>query len=217
MKSGRVAILLSVFLCFLISIFVAFALIDRGASPPVPIGELADPELAVTGFFDAVVSGDYAVAEGYVANYTGLELAKEPESEISKRLYSIIRGSYSYSLGMENGGCVVSGLSAEQIVVVNYFSAKLASERIRVRTEELYENKMRKVSNNDEIYDENGKLRESIAMELFNQATDEVISNPDDFLTSATITVELVYKNGEWKINLSDEMVSVLLGELDKI
>ena len=45
-----------------------------------------DPRAAVTGFFDALVTGDYDRAYALMKDHAGLCLEKEPESEPARRV-----------------------------------------------------------------------------------------------------------------------------------
>lgn len=168
-------------------------------------------QTSVTAFFDFIIDGDYQQAQKYLYNCTSLGFENEPDSEVGKKILSAVRESYDYSIA---GDFSSDGQYATQKVRFTYFSVADAKDTISEYTQEFYKQKIESATVNSELYDENNNLREDVALDLFEMAADRVISEKDNYLRTIELDLELYYHDGEWKIVLSDDLASALMGDM---
>lgn len=168
----------------------------------------------VEGFCQSLENGDYAALEELIHDYSSLGLTDEPESENAKTLLEYLRGSYQCE-PVGDGSTV--GMTAEQDISVSYFSVSMAEETVRQRTQELFNQRMEAAQSNEELYDEYGNVLQSVAFEIYDQALTEMLQNADQYMVSQTVTVELVFEDGRWQIVLSQSIIDILLGGINKL
>ena len=168
----------------------------------------------VEAFCSALEEGDYASLEKLVYGYSSLGLTNEPSSDSAQILLRCLRDSYSC---IAVGDGQMEGMTARQTVRVDYFSVALAEENVRKRAQELYDERLEDAQVNEDLYDENGDLKESIALDIYEKTLKEIAANPEEFIVSEEITLELVYSEGCWRIVLNDRLVDVLLGGINKL
>lgn len=178
---------------------------------PVGIG-VPKAEDTVNAFCEALNYGDLQTVEGLIYGYSSLNLTAQPESGNTEQLLECLRSSYSSE---PSGEPINLGTTVMQDVTVEYFSVSLAAEGMKARTEELFNERIDGAERNEELYDEKGDILESVVLELYDQAVGEVIGRYEEYMVSQTVTLELVYENGEWQILLSDQLVNMLLGGIN--
>ncbi len=185
-----------------------------GAQDRVPV-TIGVPEASETAdaFCAALSDGDMAAVEEMIFDYADLGLARQPESDGAQALLECLHGSFSCT---PEGECRESGIDAEQDIRVTYFSVWQAEEYVRGRAQELYDQRLAAAESNEELYDETGNLLESVAKEIYEQALNEVISEAEKYYVTERTTMELVYSDGSWQIVLTDPMVEILLGGINR-
>ena len=188
---------------------LAFGLVRHGTrNPPVGLG-IADISVTAETFCDALNDGDYAAIEGMISGHSSLNLSAPPEDDIDRRLYLCLTDSYS---SRPIGSGEVSGMTARQDIEVSYFSLSLASEDVKQLTQQNYDRLLESGVSNDDLYDENGELLESVAMELYEQSIDRIIEDSEHYTATEIFPLEMTYKNGRWDIVLTGDLVRILLG-----
>lgn len=181
-------------------------------SPPTAVGEIPSPDIALAEFMDALCGGDYQTADSYLANYESLNLGGGAENEASQKLFDYLRSSYAYKLP---GECSVKGDRACGQVEFTYFNLDEASKGLNELAVKHLGIFITKAQSNDDIYDENGGYRKSAADTALNGAVDEILEAADRFCVTESISLELIYTGGQWKIMINDELVRCLLGGIE--
>lgn len=188
---------------------LAFGLVEYGSNnPPIGLG-IADISLTAEAFCEALNNGDYDAIESMIGGYTSLNLSSPPDGEIDRRLYQCLTDSYS---SRPAGTGTVRGMTAAQDIEVSYFSLSLASNDVRQLTQQQYDLLLESGRDNDDLYDDNGELLESVAMELYQESIDRIIDESENYIASEVFTLEMIYKDGRWDIQLTGDLVRILLG-----
>ena len=188
---------------------LAFGLVRCGSEhPPIGLG-IADISITAERFCDALDSGDYAAIEDMISGYSSLHLEEQPQSATDRRLHQCLVESYD---SRPVGSGTVSGMTAQQDIEVSYFSLSLASGDVKLYTREYYDRLLESGQDNDDLYDENGALLESVAMELYEQSIDRIIEERERYTATEVFTLEMTYENGRWDIILTNDLVRILLG-----
>lgn len=177
-------------------------------NPPVGLG-IEDASTVVDSFCQALNDGDYETIDSMIYLYSSVNLASEPEDRTTAKLFDCLKDSL---VCRTVGEASVSGRNARQDIEVKYFSINRAANDVKVITQYLYEERMEQAQSNEELYDSTGNLLESVAMEIYDVAIEQVIKTPEKYMVSDRITVELVYENGGWEVVLSEDLVQLLLG-----
>jgi len=189
--------------------WLSFALVRFGSSnPPMGLG-IADISITAEQFCSALNSGDHGTIEGMIGDYSTLHLDELYEAGSDRRLYKCLSESYR---SRPVGEGTVSGMTASQDIEVSYFSLSLAAEDVKLYTREYYDRLLESGRDNSDLYDENGALLESVAMDLYESAIDHIIDDSDDYTTTEVFTLEMTYENGRWDILLTNDLVRILLG-----
>lgn len=179
-------------------------------TPPVGVGT-ADMSLTAEQFCSALNEGDYQTIEDLINGYSSLNLAAGPESASAQRLHKCLQDSYAGSL---SGTGVTEGMTAKQDIEVSYFSLPLALDDVKQFTQQEYDRLLESTTDTGALYDEQGNLQESLAMELYEKAIDRIITDSQRYTVTETVTLELVFDNGRWEILLTDSLTRILLGGL---
>lgn len=167
-----------------------------------------DPAETVRGFYDAILSGDYERAYGYLGNYDSLGLEKEPESDNAKAVYAALRESYDYAL---SGEARIDKVKAVQSVRFRYLRLRDIENSVQDGTERNLENAVRD-NPKDEVYDENNEFLPDVANRAYSEALSAVLRNAGSYYSSVTLDIELEYRDSQWFIICSQAMLDALMG-----
>lgn len=167
-----------------------------------------DPQAAVTGFFDALLAGDYDGACAYLKNCGSLGLEGSLEDEAGERMLEELRKSYSYRL---YGDCARDRLTARQEVQFTYldltaFQDTLAEETVRALNE-IVEERPR-----GEIYDSKNNYLPQVPREAYQTALESILADAGRYYTTATLPLELVYENGTWTMLPGENLLRAITG-----
>ena len=126
-------------LIVIFSLVLCFVGMNRGVLFAQPSG---NPQMAVTGFFNALKAGNYTEACQYVENYSSLGLDNLPESEEGQLMFSALKKSYDYSL---SESITLAGAKASQKVLVRYLDLNLVDQAARLLSGTEYNTALRQV------------------------------------------------------------------------
>jgi len=204
--------ILCFFLILLTAGLAAFSAVKmwKSGENTVPVGlGIAEASDTVKQFCERLDDGDYEAVESMVNQYASLNLTSLPEESATSKLFVCLKDSMSCE---RLGECVTVGRNASQDISVRYFDMTLAREDVRGFAQTAYDKKLEEAKSNEELYDENGDLLESVAMEIYEEAVDLVIESHDKYMAEKTFTLELIYEDGRWQIVLTEGLVDILLG-----
>ena len=167
-----------------------------------------DPRAVVTGFFDALVTGDYDRAYALMKDHAGLGLEKEPESEPARLVYSALKDSYHYEL---IGDCQVTMLKATQRVSMRYLDvAKLTGDLGDLTQEKL--KTIVQTRDRDQVYDDNDQYLPAVTQEAYTNALKQVLKTAKNSYTNIEFDLNLEYRGGKWQVLTAPELLVALTG-----
>ncbi|MBQ6797084.1 MAG: hypothetical protein IJP10_03625 [Clostridia bacterium] len=187
--------------------------------PTVAVDKLENPKKAVSDFIDCLSDKRFGEYQKYVYNYASLGFETPPEGgdidPMTEYILENIFDSYSISfddpsLDPVSGDCVgadfsVSGRTATVTFTLTALDASKLQRRITGEAEEI----AAPLLPTGYVYDTEEK-----AFELIEQAIAEIEDvDIDEFLSDNTITVNLKYIDGMWKIEMTKEFFAVLTGD----
>ena len=134
-------------------------------------------------------------------------LPKDPD-ETEKLIISKLRDSYSYTV---SGSGKLNGTHASVPASVEYLDlSKLTPDllsSVNTRLESMVETHRK-----SEIYDENENYREDVLHAVYEEAVEEILQKPENYLSQSDVTLEMDYKKGEWKIVPNPDLKLALAG-----
>ena len=167
-----------------------------------------DPKETVEKFYSSLEYGDYQTAYSCLSDYTGLGLENEPDDENGKRVYQALKDSYSHTV---MGEATVNKLSAFVPVRFRYLRVKdtelSVQEEVNKEIERVVQETPRYM-----VFDANGKYLPEITEKVYSDSLNEVMRNVSDFYATEQFNIELEYKNGQWYIVTSPEMLNAIIG-----
>lgn len=211
MKVKQPLLLIILLPCILIAA-LCIGLCGQSSAPVACFGTSA-PQKAVTGFFDSLCSGNYADADKYVSDYSGLGLDGSPETAFEKNVFAALKKSYSYRLVGElrmnekQDGYV-------QTVEFTHIDISALSNEIN----EIAQNNLVAMTQNlskDEIYGEDGEYRPELVDKVLEAALEQLLAEQERFCTTDTIEVELKNSSNKWRIVVTDKLADAILGKSD--
>lgn len=170
-----------------------------------PAGE---PRAAVTGFFDALVTGEYDTAYSLMKDYAGLGLEKEPESEAARLIYDALKQSYHYAL---IGDCQISMLTATQRVSMRYLDVKQLTSGLQELTQEKLKTIVQ-TRDRDQVYDDKDQYLPAVTQEAYTDALKQVLKNTKSCYTQVEFDLTVEYSGGKWQLLTAPELLLALTG-----
>lgn len=169
---------------------------------PAAAVETADAMMA------AVCAGDYDTASGLMHGTPDLGADREPADEVGVILWDAFQESLDYELA---GECYAtdSGVAQDVIITCLDFSSVTASLQDRAQT--LLTERVEAAEDADTIYDENGEYREDFVMEVLRDVTLDALEE-DAKNMEQRLTVNLVYKKGQWWVVPDQALLSAISG-----
>ena len=201
---------LAALICVLVLAVIA-ACAGSGASPASCTGAEA-PKQAVCGFFDALCSGDYAAADEYVAEYSGLGLNGTLEGISGQRICDALTSSYSYELSGEP-----RSQSGERCFVQTVDFTHLDLDGATEGIDALFAEKLEEITSQltfDEIY-EDGSYRQEIIDGALNAVYDDIFADGQAPTVTDSIDVELEYASDGWRVVINDRLADAILGRTE--
>lgn len=167
-----------------------------------------DPRAAVTGFFDALVTGEYDTAYSLMKDHAGLGLEKEPESEAAQLVYAALKDSYHYEL---IGDCQVNMLKATQRVSMRYLDVKQLTGGLQDLTQEGLKTIVQ-TRDRDQVYDDKDQYLPAVTQEAYTAALKQVLKNARSCYTKVEFDLTVEYHDGKWQVITAPELLLALTG-----
>lgn len=193
------------------AVLIAVVLVLTASAKPVIIGAVSDPDDTVEQFFDGLCAGEYEKCDQLLYGYSSLGLDSEPQTDIGAVLLDAVTDSLSWESRSE---CTVDGLEAECEVDITHIDTQALAEAVREQAGRKLELFASEAVSNDELYNEDGSYREDVIMRLLAQALDDTLASGTDYRITTSIRVSLHYIGGQWRIELSDELIAAVTGNL---
>ena len=186
---------------------IYLGLTNRDAGPVLVEPPRAALERAET-MLEAVCAGDSEAVEATLRGNPSLGLDRDPADAVGVLIWDAFAGSMSYAL---EGECYATDSGVAQDVVFTYLDMDSVTANLRQRSQELLEQRVAQAEDVSEIYDENNDYREDFVLTVLYDAAQAALAE-DAQLTTARITLNLVYEQGQWWIVPDGALLAVLSG-----
>lgn len=168
----------------------------------VSLTELPDPTVSVEEFFEYLSNEEYTAADELVYNYVTLGMTKS--GNIDDALMQVfcrqLKEQRSYEVVTEPQ---VSGKTAIMTVKVTTLDLR-----------EVYDPLIENVKETIRTMQYNGENTDSeeIILEVASEELSSLLTSDKPLTTTGIFAIELVYSNGKWRLIISDELYSALIG-----
>lgn len=190
---------------------LCLALMNRNASPVL----VRQPQAAmdqVRTMLDSLCDGNYDTVRLCLYGQPSLGLDREAEDPVGRLFWDALSGSFSYELG-EEFHATDSGVSLD--VTIHALDLSSVTKNLRDRARNVMEQRIGQAEDTSEIYDENNDYREEFVLEaLYTAAQDSLEQDAEQ--VSWTLTLNLVYENGQWWIMPEQDLLRAISGGILK-
>ena len=174
------------------------------------VSTTGDPSEVVVRFFQALEQQHYEEAYACLDGCASLGLEEEPENPGARRTWEALRQSYAYTL---HGDCAVDGLSARQLVELSYLSLADMEADLEAGTQEAI-TQLSKGRSSAQLYTEDGGYQPAFAQEAYAQAVSQLLAEPERYITTSAVQLELTYRDGRWLLVPGPSLLKALSGGL---
>lgn len=171
-------------------------------TPPEAAVETAEAVMA------AICQGDYETAAGMMYGTPELGASRAPADEVGVILWDAFQESLSYEL---TGDCYATDSGIAQDVTITCLDFSSVTAPLRDRAQTLLVQRVEEAEDADIIYDENGDYREAFVMEVLRDVTLDALEE-DAKNQEQKLTVNLVYKRGQWWVVPDQALLSAISG-----
>lgn len=203
---------ITVSVCALIGIIAAATAIYIAAqyhdADPILLKEDKAATQQLTDMLDSICAGDFSTGSQYMLGNPSLGAEEAPEDALALLLWDTWKGSMSYEL---QGACYTSQSGLAQDVTIFYLDIGSITGHLREDAEKLMAQRIAEAEDVSEIYDENNEYRQEFVTEVLCEAAEGVIKEYSRS-TSISITVHMVYQNGQWWVLAEEPLLHAISG-----
>lgn len=162
----------------------------------------------VDAMFQAVCDNDYTAASALLYGSPELDAGQEEEDAVSMLIWDAFVDSLGYEL---SGSCYASGSGVAQDVQLSYLDIASVTNSLQERSRELLMQRISEAEDMEDIYDENNEYRQDFVAEVVIDAAKAALAE-DARYVETSLTVHLVYSQGQWWILADDALMQVISG-----
>lgn len=210
-KTGFFSVIYALLGTALAAACVYLALTNRNASPVL----VEQPQAAmdqVQTMLDALCAGDYDTVSGCLYGQPDLGMNRDAADPVGRLFWEALTESFSYELGSQFHA-TDSGVSVD--ATIHAMELGSVTENLRQRASDMMELRIAQAENPEDIYDENHDYREDFVMDALYSAAQEALAQ-DARQTSWSLTLNLIYENGQWWIMPEQMLLQAISGGILK-
>lgn len=167
-----------------------------------------DPGEAAEAFFAAVETGDFETAGGYLEYHTDLGLSDVPTEDSARLVYDALIDSYGYCIQSD---AVVHGVFAEQTVELTHLDVEALHGDMDAAIETALV-QMIDENRKDAIFDEGEQYLPGVLEQAYATALETLLTDSASYVVTDTVTVQLTWTPGGWKIAAEPGLLNALSG-----
>lgn len=239
-SKSATAAALKILLAVVLLIIVILLCVSRSSLTAKTCVNMPEPEDAVCSFFDALTDGRHDACDAMLANYSTLGLTSSTDTAIGKQLSELLQKSYNYTTltgsrmpAVVSASDITSDTDASALVVfsnIDYVDIASAMSENRIEGKTAYQAALLTYLDISSMSDDLHELVTEIAygyayesVDVNNEETATMIviealcqlsENIENYYRTDVIVIKLEYTDGEWKLVLSDELYSAVIGNI---
>ncbi|MBQ6048869.1 MAG: hypothetical protein IJL40_06005 [Oscillospiraceae bacterium] len=181
-----------------------------GISAGTLAGRAAEaPSDAVEGFFEALVDGDYDKLNESITGVSAFNFDFSSEDANAVLAYNALKASYKFELEGESS---ISGLDAVQNVRFRYLDLNALKKDLNAEAKEILTEKEAGEKNRRDLYDEDNKLIDSVAEDIFNEAFGRLLENSESYCKEEILSVKARNVRGHWLTVPDSALIKTISG-----
>lgn len=192
----------------MVAVFGVYAAFHFRNAPPVMLRAPAAAETAAENLMDTLCTGDYTAAGAYFVGNPDLGSLNEDASHAEKQIWDAFVQSMTYSV---SGELYASDSGVALNVEFTALEIPTVTARLKDRSRAVLNERVEAAEDVSEIYDEHNNYRESFVMDCLNEAVTQAIAE-DGKTRTETLTLNLLYQNGSWRVLPEGSLLSALSG-----
>lgn len=198
------------FLSFALILMVAafFMAMALPGTKPTLVEAADEAQDRVVAAMDAICQGDFAAAEPYLLGQPSLGADRTPEELAGRLIWSDFLESLSYQL---SGECYATDTGVAQDISLTYLDISSVTANLAQRGERQLTQLQQEATHTSQIYDENGEYRQDVVERVLHTSVLEALREDAKTIT-ATFTLQMVNRNGQWYIVPNADFISALSG-----
>lgn len=183
---------------------VLLTLSFRSSAPKLP-ESMKHAEAQTRELMEAVITQDYAAAEGLMSGCPDLQDMGEPANPLSRQLWDMYGSSLSYKF---DGPCYADDYGVYRDVTVTMADLTAIMTEVQSHAPILLANKA--TDHPDTAYNADGSYRQDFILQTL--AEEAAGLQAEDYLTSRTLTLQLEGRGGQWVVRADRSLLDVLSG-----
>lgn len=188
---------------------VIFCLLSLDA--PVKITEYPQEAMdRAEALLECVETGDFAGVSEILYGQPDLGVNREPGDEVGKMVWDAFLDSLSCEI---KGKCYASDKGLVCDAVVTGMDITSVMDKLTERTHALLTQRIEQATEMEELYDEENNFRPELITQVLHQAV-ELTIREDGKLVSRDVTMELVYRDGQWWVVPDRALLQAISGGL---
>lgn len=197
-------------ICALAAVFCAgmgiFAAFYQPDAHPVMLAQPRQAYARAEAFLAALEAGQLQQAREYLLGQPSLGADSAPQSAPGQVIWEGFVGSFSCSIP---GVCYPTDDGVSLDVTITSLDLNSATASIGSRTQQLLQQRLDNAQSMDELYDTSGNYLDSLLEQVLTQAAREALAQ-DGTLITRSITLSLVYRQGQWWILPQEDLLQAI-------
>lgn len=179
-------------------------------APPIMIRQPKGAVDCAELLMHTICDGDFEKAGKLLYGSPSLGSAPEKGENPEGMIWDAFISTISYEFP---GECYASGSGVTLDVQVRSLDISSVTDSLTVRAQTLLNERVAKAVDVKEIYDENNNYREDFVAAILRDATADALKE-DAKLREKTITLHLVYENGQWWVVPTAALLDLISGSV---
>ena len=159
---------------------------------------------------DAMCSGDYAAVSQRLYGQPDLGMNRKPADDVGELFFDAYAKSLRYEL-IRDCYATADGVALDVRITALDIGAVLPL--LRHQAQDLLEQRVEEAEDVSQVYNENGEYLESLVEEVLRTSAAQVLQRGSD--VSTELTLECVFKDGQWWILPEDTLLDIIGCKLD--
>lgn len=186
---------------------LAITLVLFPSRSPLLLFAKGHPEDAANAFFGALEEGDYSGASAYCS--PALPAENYPEEEDEALVYAALRSSWHWT---PSANAVRKRNHATITGQLRVLDLAALSEGLNEDVNAALAERVSNARLGSEIYNEDGSYRDEAVTEVWLSVLSKRLETPESYYHTTELTVELVYRNGQWFVQTDEALMRALSG-----
>lgn len=202
---------LSIFFAVMAAVLIIATAVAYGCfhqTPPMIQTPVEEAEVRTQLLMEAICQGDYALASESLYGNPELKWNEGSASDLGGLIWPVYCGSMSYEF---SGPCYATGAGIFRDVHVTVLDISALRPKIQGEFLQLMNPYLADAQYDSEAFDENGVLRQELGESMLRRAVEQTLQEDHSF-ASYTVTLELVFRNGQWWVVPNRSLTDIVAG-----